>query len=64
MEPILTHTFDYSRIVTCGFCNGSGQRDVGYGMDICTYCHGSGKLLDVRRGTMSLYPFKEDENTE
>lgn len=61
MEPILTHTFNYSRVVTCGYCMGAGKRDIGCGLDTCAYCNGTGQLLDVRRGTMNLYPISDEK---
>lgn len=59
MEPILTHTFDYSRLVTCGKCKGEG---IDSDLEVCSLCGGSGELMDVRKGTMSLYPVKKREN--
>lgn len=64
MEPILTRTFEISRTVRCGFCEGTGCRDLGFGVEKCGFCGGSGELIDVRKGSVCLYPKTVENGTK
>ncbi len=65
MEAKFVRAFNFCKVVTCGFCRGTGSVTVHGESLTCYYCEGSGRLLDVRKGTVNLYPKNttdEDDN--
>lgn len=62
MEPIISQKFNYSRIVECGYCKGTGVLYFANVPAECGFCGGAGKLMDIREGTVSLFRINENNN--
>jgi len=56
---IIQKPFKFDKVVDCHNCEGTGQEKcVVNNQKTCGICGGTGRLIDVREGTVSLYRTK------
>ena len=60
-EIITSQPFNYSTIVTCGYCKGTGISDTfENGRTTCKYCNGDGRLVRVSKGVVEIYKLENN----